>query len=101
MRNRLTFSSLLFILGILGYSNAFSQDDRIPDLDQSISNNSELLLEGELKITKPIQVSSDTVIVKPTVKKADKGKPDENKSVLSFNFLYYLIERYKLADIVD
>lgn len=101
MRNRLTLSSFLFILGILSSGNAFSQDDRIPDLDNSVNNNSELLLEGELKITKPVQVTSDSTGVKPALKKADKGKSDENKSVLSFNFLYYLIERYKLADIVD
>jgi hypothetical protein len=41
-------------------------------------------------------------VVKPPVtpaKKQDEG--DEDDSILSFNFLYYLIERYKMQDIVD
>lgn len=37
---------------------------------------------------------------KPPKAPLDKtGKPDD--SILSFNFLYYIIEKYKLQDIVD
>ena len=35
---------------------------------------------------------------KPTVEKQSK---DEDESILSFNFLYYIIQKYKLQDIVD
>jgi hypothetical protein len=35
---------------------------------------------------------------KPTVEKQSKPEDD---SILSFNFLYYIIQKYKLQDIVD
>jgi hypothetical protein len=35
---------------------------------------------------------------KPTVEKQSKNQDD---SILSFNFLYYIIEKYKLQDIVE
>lgn len=39
-----------------------------------------------------------TPTIKPTVEKQSKNQDD---SILSFNFLYYIIEKYKLQDIVD
>ena len=38
-------------------------------------------------------------IVKQPVEESQESEEDD--SILSFNFLYYLIERYKLQDIVD
>jgi hypothetical protein len=32
---------------------------------------------------------------------ADKQSKQEDESILSFNFLYYIIQKYKLQDIVD
>ena len=97
--------ALLFIAGLFSFDSAFSQDDRPPELDSSkeirTENGSDPLVEGEAKIIKPVVVYRDSTQQKPAVKKSDKPKSDENTSVLSFNFLYYLIERYKLADIVD
>jgi hypothetical protein len=98
--------AILFILGLFSFDSVFSQDDRLPELDAGSKeirseNSPELSLEGEAKIIKPVVVYRDSTQQKPLLKKSDKPKTDENTSVLSFNFLYYLIERYKLADIVD
>ena len=30
-----------------------------------------------------------------------KNTEDDDDSILSFNFLYYLVEKYKMQDIVD
>jgi hypothetical protein len=38
----------------------------------------------------------------PPVKAAEKHhQPKDDDSILSFNFLYYIIEKYKLQDIID
>jgi hypothetical protein len=36
-----------------------------------------------------------------TAKPADKQQKQPDDSILSFNFLYYIIQKYKLQDIVD
>ncbi|HYC84564.1 MAG TPA: hypothetical protein VEB86_05045 [Chryseosolibacter sp.] len=45
------------------------------------------------------QKKSDKVV--PTSKPAEKASQKQDDSILSFNFLYYIIEKYKLQDIVD
>lgn len=37
----------------------------------------------------------------PAQQKASNKSKDDDDSILSFNFLYYLIERYKLQDIIE
>jgi hypothetical protein len=37
----------------------------------------------------------------PVGKPADKQPVKEDDSILTFNFLYYIIQKYKLQDIVD
>ena len=79
----------------------------MPDLDSGIKDiryesNNELAPEGDIKNSKPILTTRDSVSTKAVPRKPEqKGKNGEDNSVLSFNFLYYLIERYKLSDIVD
>ncbi len=102
-------AAFLFLLGIFCSAAAFGQDDRLPDLDSGNGTKehrfdpaTDVLPETELKVSKPIVAPRDSVSTKPSIKKAEgKPKPDENSSVLSFNFLYYLLERFKLSDIVD
>jgi len=105
MKTRINLSAFLILSGIFCCGSVFAQEDRLQELDSfnkesRQENNTELLLEGESKISKPVLVSRDTAQVKATPKKTDKPKT-EDTSVLSFNFLYYLIERFKLSDIVD
>ncbi len=102
MKNRFNFSVFLMILAFLAFGSAIAQDDRlpIPDLDTGIKETTypEVYPEGENKIVRPVTVNRDSIQLKPIV---HPRKDKENASVLSFNFLYYLIERYKLSDIVD
>lgn len=44
----------------------------------------------------------DSVAVKPvTQRKPDSKNETPQDDILSFNFLYYIIQRFKLSDIVD
>ena len=44
----------------------------------------------------------DSVVIKPaTQKKAEAKNENSQEDILSFNFLYYIIQRFKLSDIVD
>ncbi len=38
---------------------------------------------------------------KAVEKQADKPAPKKDDSILTFNFLYYIIQKYKLQDIID
>jgi hypothetical protein len=60
------------------------------------------------KIHVPAVASRDSVITRPTkTVKAEAAKPSarpasqEDDSILSFNFLYYIFEKYKMQDVVD
>lgn len=100
--------AIVLFFGVISVNSAYSQDDRLPDLDSGSKElrsegATELLMEGEFKQPKSSLSVRDSVQIKQISKKPEsKAKsPDENASVLGFNFLYYLIERYKLSDIVD
>jgi hypothetical protein len=45
--------------------------------------------------------SSHKPRIEPTAKPAEKQPAKEDDSILTFNFLYYIIQKYKLQDIVD
>lgn len=51
----------------------------------------------------PKSVQQDSVSVSPTKAKANRKSYNEKKEEdpLSFNFLYYIIQKYKISDIVD
>lgn len=60
------------------------------------------------KTTSDTAVSRPMPIAPPAVKPEQPAKPPEkpvaqreDDSILSFNFLYYIIQKYKLQDIVD
>lgn len=67
--------------------------------------------EGDPMVNNKIHVpvaSRDSATVKPSkTVKADAAKPSarpssqEDDSILSFNFLYYIFEKYKMQDVVD
>ncbi len=50
-------------------------------------------------------LATKLVIQRPAKPAAENSKPDSKQSsddsILSFNFLYYIIQKYKLQDIVD
>lgn len=58
------------------------------------------------------QVLRDSIMARPTYNRSSRTQLDESAnaakntgedddSILSFNFLYYLVEKYKMQDIVD
>lgn len=123
MKIRTNLTAFLSVLGIFCFSFAFGQDDRLPDLDYGAGNNrenrvepspdglSDVEVKNQRNTTTPSNNSGTpspatprdtTEEVKPASKKPEsKPKTDQDESVLNFNFLYYLIERFKLSDIVD
>ncbi|MBX2965022.1 MAG: hypothetical protein KF845_02665 [Cyclobacteriaceae bacterium] len=116
MKIRLNLAATLSVLGIFCFSFAFGQDDRMPDPDYGGENKENRVINpsqdgiNDLEIRNilrnppgtPSTTSRDSVQIRTTPKKPEtKSKTDENASVLNFNFLYYLIERFKLSDLVD
>lgn len=58
------------------------------------------------KVTPPVVPAKETArdsvqvkITKPTTKSSEKDQKGEDP--LSFNFLYYIIEKFKLSDIIE
>lgn len=85
-----------------GSLNEYQELNQIPELN--LEEDKTLLFEGEIKSLK-----KDTIISKPVQKSSVKGKSsDKTKSVnekeedaLSFNFLYYIIQKFKYSDLLD
>lgn len=108
--------SLLYFLVFTSIS-VFAQEAGSPSFE---SYDTEHLRDREKIIStpgesidpqKPIQPNKDSATVKiqrnvykpsPVVPK-DQNKPKDqhDDGILSFNFLYYLIQKYKMQDIVD
>lgn len=50
----------------------------------------------------PTEIAAPKTKTEQTVKPPEKPMvPREDESILSFNFLYYIIQKYKLQDIID
>lgn len=113
------FLAQVFALVFISLGDVYGQESGSPsferyDVDPSaaperIIRSNEAATEAS-KIS-PFPSQSDSIsrfpqhnAVKPAApaqpKQPTKSK-EEDDSILSFNFLYYLIERYKLQDIVD
>ena len=91
---------------------AVGQDEKSPiEYEASIreAKNDSLTTESEFKtLSKPVippAVSRETETPAPTkatkapVKPADKTQKSEDP--LSFNFLYYIIEKFKMSDMIE
>lgn len=67
--------------------------------DSASSTSSRVFLPRAVKsAVDATRQSSNTATPSPASGKAQKNEDD---SILSFNFLYYIIQKYKLQDIVD
>jgi flagellar motor protein MotB len=114
---KLNLSHLLavvtFILTISAVSSASAQDgapvNEYPELsplqDPTVKEDKPLLYEPEGKSTQKEQtVNTTTSSSKPKAKTAEQTKTTASKNeedALSFNFLYYIIQKFKASDIVD
>ena len=119
------FAISLSLVSLLGTNKAHAQDNTFPALDAGTydaeaekerdkviysSSSSEMEPQAIHKLQTP--AVKDSLAIRNnahrTVKTAAESGKNANKpsshsddSVLSFNFLYYLFEKYKLQDIVD
>ncbi len=114
---KLNLSHLLalvtFILTVSAVSPASAQDgapvNEYPELsplqDPTLKEDKPLLYEPEGKSTQKEQANTPaTSSLKPKAKTADPSKSAASKNeedALSFNFLYYIIQKFKISDIVD
>ncbi len=107
------FLIFLFALGILAGFTAHAQEvDPVnndeKEIKEELSSHPELNLnEDKTLIVEPEQKST---LNHPALKEttpSSKTKPktnpekDEDEDALSFNFLYYIIQKFKYSDIVD
>lgn len=119
------FAISLSLVSLLGTNTAHAQDNTFPALDAGTydaeaekerdkiiysSSSSEMEPQAIHKLQTPAVKDSlaNRNNAHRTVKTAAESGKNTNKpsshsddSVLSFNFLYYLFEKYKLQDIVD
>ena len=113
------FVFLLTIVSPGGFVLLLAQDANFPGTESdelSIDKESEKMLytPGELDPSfRKSQTSTykDSTAIKPITKstkvqpsdlsKTPKQPSQDDDSILSFNFLYYIFQKYKLQDIVD
>jgi hypothetical protein len=106
-------------------TSSYGQDSGIPDYEMTDNEREKMLYspggEGEVRPRYPAAVPAapkdsasitriTPVLVPPSRLKPEQPlKPSEKQpppkhdddSILSFNFLYYIIQKYKLQDIID
>lgn len=107
----LTF--LMAGLGCLLSADLFAQDDGYPlhnfqeptYQELNLSEDKSLLYDhNENRPAKTIQsLQRDSLAMQASKNKSAKKQTTEKKEddALSFNFLYYIIQKYKISDIVD
>jgi hypothetical protein len=107
------FLIFLFAFGILAGFTAHAQEvDPVnndeKEIKEELSSHPELnlnedktlIIEPEQKSTLNHPTSKETAPSSKTKPKTNPEK-DEDEDALSFNFLYYIIQKFKYSDIVD
>ena len=110
----LAFGVVLTLITFTGATPAMAQEEGIPgyELQDPVhpginSEEKTLLLDPE---SKPFRTVRDSLTTSParsysTPKKAAEikgsGKPANEEDPLSFNFLYYIIQKFKASDLID
>lgn len=108
---------LLAVLSPAGVHYVQAQDASYPlqesiDLDAEHERDKVIYSPGEadasLNVKAHVITPKDTIAVRPVrkaqaegVKHSSRPASQEDDSILSFNFLYYIFEKYKLQDMVD
>jgi hypothetical protein len=107
------FLIFLFALGILAGFTAHAQEvdpvnNNEKEIKEELNSHPELnlnedktlIIEPEQKSTLNHPASKETTPSSKTKPKTNPEK-DEDEDALSFNFLYYIIQKFKYSDIVD
>jgi hypothetical protein len=110
-----------FVNTVLAQDATTNQDYQITDTEREKYDRDKVIFspgEGDTRVTpKGSQAMSgrDSIVVAKPNTQIQKAKPEQpikaaekqqqqtkdDDSILSFNFLYYIIQKYKLQDIVD
>lgn len=116
MRAKLILSlSTLAAIGLLALPAAAQEDAQSNSEIQELNSHQELnlnddktlIMDGEVKSPKTSQATRDTSpssnnLKKPeTPQKPSSSSVDKPEDPLSFNFLYFIIQKFKISDIVD
>lgn len=112
MRLRPSIGAFLIVCWALAYSYVVDAQEgkSSPEIEVPSGNKSEpdpVLSESENranKLSTPSVVREtprDSVQVKLTKPFKQADKVEEEEDPLSFNFLYYIIEKFKLSDIIE
>jgi hypothetical protein len=104
---KITFTTLLFIL-ILGSLTVAAQENDIPlnepqfvngNPDSNLNEDRPLLFEPDSKSTK--RDSTQLKVTNHKAKTEQRPSSSKNDDALSFNFLYYIIQKFKISDLID
>jgi hypothetical protein len=109
MKKLLLFGSLFTVVMLMAAwsSPALAQEELGPFRGERIETNEPAEPENKPALSKSALNSSrdhqrDSIAVKTAPQqKADAKNENPQNDILSFNFLYYIIQRFKLSDIVD
>ena len=119
MQVKLKFSLVLFLATCQAGFIANAQDENQPttevqELNQqhpelNLNDDKTLLMEVDLKAAKsqsaPHEVNTSTAVNNSKNKSDTAAKPSSSEKPeedpLSFNFLYFIIQKFKISDIVD
>lgn len=104
------FLALLLTLPVYAQEDRSQQPDFDPTPKETPQYENDPTLGGEAgnktvtpapAVTKDAPRDSDTVSVKQPAKQQSGGKVEKEADPLSFNFLYYIIEKFKLSDMIE
>lgn len=114
MQIKLKFSIVLFLVACLFAFKANAQDEGQPqevqELNQqhpelNLNDDKTLLMDVDTKTVRSQSNARDASVNNLKSKPDNQSKPSANEKTeedpLSFNFLYFIIQKFKISDIVD
>jgi hypothetical protein len=113
MQSKIKYS-IAILFALILWRPAFAQDGQPPneiqDLNQhpelNLNDDKTLLVEPDAKANKTqVGAKELNTAVPPKIKPESQAKPSASEKAeedpLSFNFLYFIIQKFKFSDIVD
>ena len=105
----LAFGVVLTLISLAGATPALAQEEGIPgyELQDPVhpginTEEKTLLLDPESRAFRPVR---DSLAIRTQRKATESAKPSgkakNEEDPLSFNFLYYIIQKFKASDIID
>ncbi len=113
MQVKVKFYLVSFVLISWGGFAAYAQEEGQPNLEVqelnrhpelNLNDDKTLLMEVDAKSAKNLSTSHEGTTATASKAKTDATKPATEKSEedpMSFNFLYFIIQKFKISDIVD